>query len=347
MPVTFLALAASLAAHSQQLPPPLAPTTDISVMSYNVHGLPWPLTVGRPQALRAIGSRLAAMRLEGEQPHLVLLQEAFTGDAKAIAREAGYPYVVEGPTRRDRLASAIGEGARPFRRAYKLKGEADGTFEDSGLLLLSDYPIVDVERMPYQRLACAGFDCLANKGAVLVRVSIPGAAQPLTVVDTHMNSRGASGVPLSRADAAYGLQAEQLHAFVAEQVAPTAPAIVAGDFNIGKTAYRRAMITGAAGVLAGGVDALRTALSQGLPVSGKVAAQAVVSKGDDWMFARSGCSTTLTLKSVSVPFGPEPDGSSLSDHFGYVAHYTFQNRANGCGVPVQTAWGLSAYKPNG
>lgn len=333
MPETLISLAAALAV--SVLPTPPGATTDLSVMSYNVHGLPWPITRGRPRALKAIGERLAEMRVRGDQPRLVLLQEAFSHDARAISREAGYRYVVSGPGRNARpLPIADRASASPARRDEKLRGEGDGTFESSGLLVLSDYPIVDVRRMPFERRSCAGYDCLANKGIVLVRVAVPGFAQPLTVIDTHMNSRGSSGVGQARADAAYGWQAVQLRAFVANNVPANAPAIVAGDFNIGKAGYRRAMIVGGGGVLTGGADALRTALDEHLDFADQGAAEAIVDRGKDWMFARSGCSTRLRLKSVQVPFGREPDGKSLSDHFGYTARYGIENSPGGCSPAV-------------
>lgn len=40
-------------------------TTDISVLTYNVRGLPWPLASDRGNALRAIGRELAQMRQSG------------------------------------------------------------------------------------------------------------------------------------------------------------------------------------------------------------------------------------------------------------------------------------------
>jgi endonuclease/exonuclease/phosphatase family metal-dependent hydrolase len=302
------------------------PARQISIMSYNVHGLPWPFTHGRPRALREIGARLAAMRTEGNQPHLVLLQEAFSRDAKAIAREAGYPYAATGPGRGERWRARPDAGEVQFIRAdNKLKGEGDGTFEDSGLLVLSDYPILDIKRAPYLRFACAGYDCLANKGMLLVRVAAPGATEPLTVVDTHMNSRGASGVPPQRSDVAYALQAEELRDFVSANVPANAPAIVAGDFNIKRDAYRRAMITGGSGVLSGAQDAIRTALSGSGALDDKAAVETIANRGADWLFARGGAGTKLTLEKVSVPFGKEPNGKSLSDHYGYVAYYALSN----------------------
>jgi endonuclease/exonuclease/phosphatase family metal-dependent hydrolase len=307
---------------------PQPPANDVSIMAYNVHGLPWPFARGRPDALKAIAARLADMRSRGSEPHLVLLQEAFTGDAKAIGREAGYAYCVTGPGRGERAQAAGDLHQQQFARAGRwIKGEGDGTLEDSGLLILSDYPVIDVQRMPYSRFACAGFDCLANKGILLVRVAVPGMGQPLTVVDTHMNSRGASGVSHSRADTAFGWQAAQLRDFVAANVPSSAPAVVAGDFNVGKAAYRRAMIGEENPVLPGAGEALRTAFSANAELPQRSDAAAIVASDKDWMFVRSGAAAKLDLQEVAVPFGHEANGKSLSDHFGYVSYYSVERGA--------------------
>src|SRR5207302_2421116 len=113
----LVALAATVAATPALPADQPAPAAQLSVMSYNVHGLPWPFTTGRPKALHAIRDRLTAMRLKGDQPHLVLLQEAFSGDAKAIARKTGYRYVVNGPSRDDRVAEHADPRAQQFARA--------------------------------------------------------------------------------------------------------------------------------------------------------------------------------------------------------------------------------------
>ena len=301
-------------------PNPLA--TDVSVMTYNVHGLPWPFASGRQDALRAIGVRLAEMRTRGVQPHLVLLQEAFTSDAKAIGREAGYPYEVPGPGRKDRSQiPADAAQQRYAQNAHWMKGEGDGTIEDSGLVILSDYPVVDVRRMPYSRFACAGFDCLANKGILLVRVAVPGLSQPLTVINTHMNSRGASGVRRSRADQAFDWQAVQLREFVDSNVPPSATSILAGDLNVGTVGYRQSIIDSTNPALNGAVDALRSALAGKAMVVDTADAKAIADKGKDWMFVRSGTEAKLNLEEVAVPFGRDGSGKSLSDHLGYVSYF--------------------------
>ena len=60
-----------------------ADDASLSVMTYNVNGLPWPVAFGREAALERIGARLAEMRRGERQPRLVLLQEAFRDDAAA------------------------------------------------------------------------------------------------------------------------------------------------------------------------------------------------------------------------------------------------------------------------
>ena len=323
-----LLMLAAIGAAAPAPPPPIAPT--LSVLSYNVHGVPWPIAVHRPAALRQIGETLAAMRRAGDQPNIVLLQEAFTKHAKQIAKLGDYRFAVTGPTRHDRLGSLADPDQRSFSAHDRFsKGEHDGTIEDSGLLVLSDYPIVEVRRMPYPRFACAGFDCLANKGVLLVRVMVPGSTEPVDIVDTHMNSRGASGVADARSDLAYHWQAQSLRQFVTDNVPADAPAIVAGDFNIGVASDRLVDVTGSGGVLAGGIDAVRAAVGGAVANPDAAATRAIADHNKDWMFGRSGTRTQLLLEGVTVPFGRRADGTMLSDHMGYVATYRVGRGAGG------------------
>ena len=73
------------------------PVDQIKLLTYNVAGLPWPAASGRPQALQRIGDRLAALRRQGQAPHVVVLQEAFTSEALAIGARAGYRYQARVP----------------------------------------------------------------------------------------------------------------------------------------------------------------------------------------------------------------------------------------------------------
>jgi len=291
----------------------------LSVLTYNVHGLPWPFAKERPAAFRQIARRLAVMRIEGTAPQIVVLQEAFTHSAAQIGREAGYPYVVYGPAAGQQGAPADDAAGKAFlAHAQWNRGETEGPVLDSGLVILSEYPVVATETIAYPRDACAGYDCLANKGAVLARVTIPGAASPVDIVTTHLNCRERTGVSVTRADKAYSRELETLAAFVVRAHDPALPLIVAGDFNVGKSSPRRAMIAAATASL-GARPALATMVAEGQPLP----ADALLSwrKNKDLQLAVSSPEFRLDVESIATPFGHDADGAMLSDHVGYVARY--------------------------
>jgi endonuclease/exonuclease/phosphatase family metal-dependent hydrolase len=182
--------------------------TELSVLTYNVRGLPWPVALHRGAALREIGRRLADMREAGVQPDVVLIQEGFRREVADLVRESGYRYWVRGPER----------------------GDAPGKLTGGGLHVLSDTPIEDVRTITYS--ACAGFDCLAAKGAMLVRIQPTGALQPIEVLNTHLNARHASKAAAAEAQAAHNRQTDQLNAFVEAARDPELPLLVGGDFNV-------------------------------------------------------------------------------------------------------------------
>jgi hypothetical protein len=91
----------------------------VSVLIYNVAGLPWPAGCGkksrnlddrgkripiacfRSGALKQIGDRLGEMRRRGSEPDIVMIQEAFISAAAEIPERGGYPNWVAGPGRDD------------------------------------------------------------------------------------------------------------------------------------------------------------------------------------------------------------------------------------------------------
>ena len=297
----------------------------ISIMTYNVAGLPFPVALDRAAPLQEIGTRLAGLRQEGRQPHVVLLQEAFTPEAKSIAALAGYRYVAHGPGE----AEAPSGGTTTMPLAYRSadswrKGETEGKWADSGLIVLFDYPIVHVARRAFAADACAGFDCLAAKGVLLAWIKVPGSVAPMVVGDTHLNSRAATGVPAARADAAYAEQLREAREFVAAQVSPRTSIVFGGDFNVGHDP-RRVALAAPARVLAGAgaeaTDRFQSTHPLGLTDHDM---QAVVTRGKDKQFYRPGAGRTLRLATVSVPFGIAQGGFRLSDHLGYVASYAIR-----------------------
>lgn len=231
------ALAAAVTAAPLEAPAsaPVTPgeihSAELSVLTYNVKGLPWPLAKGRAEALRAIGGELAAMRREGRQPDVVLIQEGFRGEVADLVKASGYRYWARGPSRFERAEGAPPEAGRLYRTVQHVRsGEGWGKLTGGGLHVLSDAPIVDVASTPYRY--CTGFDCLANKGAMLARLAPPGLPTEIEVVNTHLNSKRAAKVPLARSLQAHNLQTEELLSFIAGRRTAGAPLLVGGDFNV-------------------------------------------------------------------------------------------------------------------
>ena len=298
-----------------------APAFDgsLSVMTYNVKGAPWPVTHGRGRDLRAIGDRLQQLRTEGRNPHVVVLQEVFSADARAIARQAGYRYVVRGPDADARTPEPASPPDTAFLAARNFfHGERSGKLFDSGLLLLSDYPVTNVRRLSYPAFACAGIDCMANKGALLATVEIPGAPAPVDIVTTHLNSRHHARVADARSLYAYSRQVDLLARFIAANRDPSHPLIVAGDFNVGRAPARGTALQAS---LPGWGSNVPVTEALALVGAGQTplapATEAVIRRNTDFEFFAPGSLAELTPHAIDVQFGQEPAGGMLSDHIGY------------------------------
>lgn len=297
----------------------------LSVLTYNVEGAPWPFAWNRPPAFGRISERLHMLRQTGSGPQIVVLQEAFTEEAKAIGQNSGYPYVVQGPTESDIPPTPPNGADHAFAAAGRWwLGETQGRMLGSGLMLLSDYPVVRVRRMAYPDFACAGYDCLASKGALLVTVRIPGAPAPVDIVTTHLNSRHSSGVSDERSLYAYRREASFLTAFINRWHDPANPLIVAGDFNPGRAPPRWAALRQAIESWRGAMpfrdaisEVVRRRIARGATLPGDV--HAILQRAEDWQFFTSGRNAALAALAVRIPFGHEADGSQLSDHIGYTA----------------------------
>lgn len=297
------------------------PSSELSVMTYNVRGLPWPITSGRGAALSAIGQQLVAMRNRGVQPKVVLLQEAFTDQAKEIARRAGYHYVVYGPEQAP--IEAIAPLGSDFARAAQWdRGERSRNLFDSGLAILSDYPIVGVRKAAFPSGACAGLDCLAAKGIVIAWIKIPGKSQPISIVNTHLNSGETTHVPYSRADVVFAWQLRAADAFLKRSVAPDTPIIFGGDFNVGVSPSRTASFATFSPLGRSQRDALAVVFERGgLATGSQDEVQRIFARNTDRIFYRNGSDSRLTATSAWVPFGMLTPKPTLSDHAGYIVNF--------------------------
>ena len=309
------------AARPLQAPPVVHSGNELQVLTYNVHGLPWPVVSPRSAQLAAIGERLAALHRLGRAPQVAVLQEAFTADARAIARASGYRYAAYGPGDDGAFAVVLPPGAQPTvldRGAHWWKGEGVGKWEGSGLILLSDYPIQNVHRLTYSDQACAGYDCLAAKGAMLARLRLPDG-RAVDVATTHLNSRKASGVEYDRANRAWLVQTEELRGFIAAHRESGVPLVLGGDFNVGHDLIRELGMADLASRLdRSASDGLRALARAGIALPRDAAVALAHAK--DWQLTLNAPAVRLAPQSAWVPFGSAP-GGSLSDHYGYVVRY--------------------------
>lgn len=200
------------------------------MLTYNLEGLGWPARNGRAKDLKEIGERLNAARATGSGADIILFQEMFSGAAKRAVAASGYPAIVPGPRRTTR---AFVRGVDPIAgNAKPLKGELGIRLLGGGLAIASRFPIVESAAAAYGPRACAGFDCLSNKGVMLARVAVPGVPAPIDIYNTHMNSRRASRVSDRRNGEAHARQAEIASAFIAATENVAVPLIFGGDFNM-------------------------------------------------------------------------------------------------------------------
>lgn len=299
--------------------------TEISVLTYNVHAFPWPLRLDGADAMTQIGAKLRALRSEGRAPDVILVQEGFSGDARLIADVGGYPFHANGPTRADSIA--VGDETRGEARVAELrttanwkKAETLGPLVGSGLRAFSRYPIRETSAGSFGSHACAGYDCLAGKGALSVRIDIPGVPGGVSFLTTHLNANKRSGVSQTRSGQAYELQLERLKTFMDARLAATAPVIFGGDFNIKNQQKRREQ---AAALLSGFstvhryCDANASTCNQayhGDQRSGWLEPR-------DFQGFRDGANVRVEPIEVTALFDGGDDGAMLSDHTGYLVKY--------------------------
>ena len=304
-----------------------APPRIVSLMTYNVHGLPWPIAEDRTASLSAIAAQFRAMRVARRQPAIVALQEAFVPDAKAIGAAAGYRYSAFGAPAEASSSATTTDDRRFMAEGSMIRGERVGKHVGSGLAIFSDYPILAVRRMSYP--VCAGYDCLANKGAMAASIAIPGMTSPVTVIDTHLNSNGATGVSEPRALYAYTRQIDLLSRFIGTVARPDAAILVAGDFNVGRDVARRRYFAqrmfGGPVAFTGG--SLRCRTTRGCVVSQSADIATSTARAKDWLMYRAATTLSIRPLDLSAPFGHDRANAMLSDHIGVMLAYELDDRS--------------------
>jgi len=300
---------------------------DISVLTYNVKGLPWPLRMDLAEpdpdvAMARIGAHLSELRARGLAPDVVLVQEGFLPTATLIGQAGGYAFAAAGPSRIDAaLVPTTLDDDKLAAEADWVRGEGGRPILDSGLHAFSTYPLKVIARSAFGRNACAGYDCLAAKGVLAFSIEVPGVPDSITFVTLHMNANGASGAPEARALAAYRLQIDRF-ARVLERLDVSAPLIFGGDLNIKKARPRQQYADERLGPVG------LTAVHVSCAVAGAGCdARYPVKEAGHWLEPRdvqgyrNGQRVHIRPLASAEMFADQDSGGRLSDHIGYLARY--------------------------
>jgi endonuclease/exonuclease/phosphatase family metal-dependent hydrolase len=189
----ILSVLLSTDAYSQQA---ATDTGAIRIMTYNIKMLPRILTYIHHMPVKR--ARILPQYLAAENVDVIVLEETFDGKAGYIIKRRlrkTYPYAM-GPANRQA-----------------------GTMFSSGVVILSKYPMKKLKQIKYKQ--CAGDDCWARKGAMLVELSIKG--RTIQVMGTHLQAGGTLAIKKS--------QYQQIEAMLEQYAKPGVPQILAGDYN--------------------------------------------------------------------------------------------------------------------
>ncbi len=290
----LLASTAAPVARSAPTPATAEPMNvrELKVLTYNIKGLPVITDLDR---LKRIGEILAERRRLGDEPDVVVLQEAFARKAQRVRNRAGYPYMIQGPTDGGLFANA------------------------SGLEVLSNHPIV--ERHQRRLNDCAFPECLVAKAVVGVTLGVPGLPGPVDVFTTHLQAD-------TRNDRVRRNQIDDITVFLNRIGFGGAPAIFAGDFNFKPRHGSYHKFLHATPFLDAGFDCVVTpeACEVVVGLHGRTDWTDVWKSTNDRQFYYQPPDSPVRIEPIRVIRNftdPIPGGErgSLSDHWGYEVHY--------------------------
>lgn len=180
--------------------PPIADTSAINILSWNIKMLPRVLHFIKHYPVKR--AKIIPQKLNNSGYDVLVLQEAFDRKANRIMRKAmkeQYPYVI-GPANQ--------------RPGFKVS---------SGVIIYSKFPMKQLGTVDFKQ--CEKEDCYARKGALLVQIVAHG--DTFQVLGTHLEAGGSRELKTS--------QYVELAALLDENAKEGIPQLVCGDFNTHKT----------------------------------------------------------------------------------------------------------------
>jgi endonuclease/exonuclease/phosphatase family metal-dependent hydrolase len=275
-----------LSAHSV-----LAQDLKLHVMSYNIKGLPGFLTSGEYKSERyvMIGKFLAERAAKGDAPDVVLIQEAFSENTRALLKAARYPHLAQGPEYKTWLGL------------------------NSGLYILSRHPIVAKATREFRSYPnCSGWDCFANKGVQFARILVPGLPRPLDLFNTHLQA-GRDDPPARRR------QVKILVEFFREHHQLGNPVVFGGDFNIRPLRDRESYDEFVVGT--GLASSGKHCLDRGCTHSSDTGWQGIWENAVDHQFYSARGEVLMTPVCVERTLRDPVEGFRLSDHLAHEARF--------------------------
>jgi len=174
--------------------------SELSVLTYNVWGLPGPLGTDRKARFERLGPTLNAY-------DVVTLQETFSDEIEVLKHSTGFAHHVR---------------------------HNNGSFPriGSGLYTLSKYPVIHTDYQAFGR--CTAADCMARKGVLLTRIQHPKIGM-VDIYTTHYQAEGTPAAQKIRLE-----DNNQVFNELIQRNHSPYPVILTGDFNFtpDQLAYR-------------------------------------------------------------------------------------------------------------
>ncbi|MBL4839169.1 MAG: endonuclease/exonuclease/phosphatase family protein [Kordiimonadaceae bacterium] len=298
-----------------------AATVGLRVLSYNIQALPSPLKKGTAPLFARIAEMLQERRAKGTQPHVVLLQEAFDKKTDVILEQAGYRYILKGPGKKTKAKLGQAHWVQKTRKSY-VKFTDPQKFMGSGLVILSDYPIIKGHHKSFNSDECAGIDCMANKSMQMARIDVPGLAQPVDIVNSHFNSRRSAKAPRKLSLKIHHKQTDKLKWFL-KKTGVGNPVIVAGDFNT-KQGARYEYFAKKIALTDAGTQCVSD--NAGCIIAKGTKVEMVLFDTNDKHFYEASDTVSIAPYFIERNFAETLDGKELSDHLGYEIHYKLSSQ---------------------
>ncbi len=297
----------------------------LRVLSYNINDLPRLFGGERSERLDHIGRDLARRRAEGTAPDVVMLQEAFTRRGERLVALSGYPHVVRGPGRRIQLKPRAVSRRVHFTHYKVPRRDTGGYLTNSGLYILSEHPVIAHHVEMFGEAACSGFDCLANKAVLHVRIAVPGLDEPLDLLTAHMQANIRTESKAYRRMEAHWRQTLIIADFLKRVLEGTGrEAILAGDFNLRAPIERYDLFVQEIGAENLGLICVRN--PESCEIGPGTSPPELWRLTNDYHFLIPGDNLEIVPVFMSRNYHELVNGRPLSDHLGFEAVYEIRRQ---------------------